>query len=93
MECIIRNADGSTEGADPRQLSPDALGEAGHAKRPLLKIIRDKCLDCCAGDASEVRRCTAQSCPLWPYRMAKNPFNRAPGRGAHLRKSRAQEAA
>lgn len=31
--------------------------------------IRDKCIDCCAGQASEVRLCTAIGCPLWPFRF------------------------
>jgi hypothetical protein len=87
VDCIIRNADGSTEGADPRRLSTEALGAAGHAKRPLLKAIRAKCVDCSGGSEAEARRCTAQSCALWPYRMGKNPFARAPGRGAHLRRT------
>ncbi|MEZ5902559.1 MAG: hypothetical protein R3D88_04510 [Alphaproteobacteria bacterium] len=47
----------------------------GHIKQPLLKIIRKKCLDCCAGQHSEVRICHITACPLWPYRMGKNPFH------------------
>jgi hypothetical protein len=93
MLCVIRNADGSTEGADPRKLSTEALNEEGHSKVPLLKAIRAKCLDCSAGNEAEVRKCVAVSCALWPYRMGKNPFARAPGRGAHLRRNAAQEAA
>ena len=38
-----------------------------------VKAIRAKCLDCCCGQVQEVRLCTAQSCPLWPYRMGKRP--------------------
>ncbi len=48
----------------------------GHAKKPLLKVIRKKCLDCCCGQHSEVRKCPVTDCPLWPYRMAENPFYR-----------------
>lgn len=44
-------------------------------KKPLLKIIREKCLDCCVGKHSEVRLCHITDCPLWPYRMGKNPFH------------------
>ena len=33
------------------------------------KAIRLKCLDCCCGSSAEVRRCPAESCPLWRYRM------------------------
>ena len=33
------------------------------------KAIRLKCIDCCGGQANEVRLCTAFKCPLWEYRM------------------------
>lgn len=56
----------------------DADRLQGHTKKPLLKIIREKCLDCCVHKPSEVRLCSIKTCPLWPYRMGKNPF--------HLRK-------
>ena len=48
----------------------------GHPKKPLLKAIREKCLDCCAQQYAEVRLCTIADCPLWPYRMGKNPYHR-----------------
>lgn len=35
------------------------------------KAIRLKCLDCCAGQAAEVRKCPAVDCPLWRYRMGR----------------------
>ena len=47
-----------------------------HAKKRLLQVIREKCLDCCVGQHSEVRRCHITDCPLWPYRLGKNPFHR-----------------
>jgi len=40
------------------------------------KVIREKCLDCCCGSANEVRLCTAERCPLWPWRMGKNPYRK-----------------
>lgn len=46
-----------------------------HTKKPILKVIREKCLDCCAGQHCEVRLCHIKDCPLWPYRMGKNPFH------------------
>lgn len=46
----------------------------GHSKKPLLKVIRSKCMDCCVQQPSEVRLCAAKTCPLWPYRMGKDPF-------------------
>jgi hypothetical protein len=77
---VIRNPDGSTEGADPRKLGRAALEAAGYAKLPLLKVIRLKCLDCCCGQVTEVARCTAIGCALWPYRMATDPFTNRRGR-------------
>ena len=41
-----------------------------------MKAIRAKCLDCCCGSSNEVRLCTVEKCPLYPYRFGKNP-NRA----------------
>lgn len=41
-----------------------------------LKAIRAKCLDCVCFQPSEVRKCPAKECPLWPFRMGRNP-NRA----------------
>lgn len=32
------------------------------------KAIRLKCLDCCAYNHSEVKRCEVTMCPLWPFR-------------------------
>lgn len=42
------------------------------AKTP-IKAIRAKCLDCSGGSAQDVRLCIIQECPLYPYRMGKNP--------------------
>jgi hypothetical protein len=46
----------------------------GHTKMPMLKVIRVKCLDCASGQPGQVRNCAITACPLWPYRMGKNPF-------------------
>jgi hypothetical protein len=35
---------------------------------PVLRAIRAKCIDCCYYRISEVARCTAINCPLWPFR-------------------------
>ena len=46
------------------------------------KAIRLKCIDCCAGQMAEVRKCELTSCPLWRYRMGSeeddelNPKNK-----------------
>lgn len=41
-----------------------------------VKVIRAKCLDCCAGSSNEVKLCTAERCPLWPCRFGKNPYRK-----------------
>ena len=38
-----------------------------------LKAIRLKCLDCCCNQREEVKLCPAKGCPLWSFRLGKNP--------------------
>lgn len=38
-----------------------------------VKAIRAKCLDCCCGQQREVALCPCSDCPLYPFRMGKNP--------------------
>lgn len=65
---------GEKIGLDPGKLSKSELEALGHPKS-YPKIIRAKCLDCAGGQAAEVRKCPAHDCPLWPYRMGRNPFH------------------
>lgn len=37
--------------------------------RKLLKAIRNNCLECSGGVASEVADCSMKECPLYAYRM------------------------
>ena len=37
-----------------------------------MKAIRANCLDC-NGTPNEVKLCTCKDCPLWPFRLGKNP--------------------
>lgn len=37
------------------------------------KAIRAKCLDCSNYQQTEVRECPVVRCPLWPWRMGKQP--------------------
>jgi hypothetical protein len=41
--------------------------------RPLGRkmAIRKKCLECCAGSASQVRHCDIYDCTLWPWRSGR----------------------
>lgn len=43
------------------------------AKLTPVKAIRAKCLDCCAGQQTEVRLCPCTDCPLHEYRMGHRP--------------------
>lgn len=64
----------SKVGRDPREMSVADLEASGHTKRPMLDAVRAHCLTCCGESQSEVRRCTAVACALWPYRMRNDPF-------------------
>lgn len=53
----------------------DALQEGVYTKRPLLKAIKLKCMDCCGGSWNEVKKCPSEkTCFLHPYRLGKNPY-------------------
>lgn len=38
-----------------------------------IKAIRKKCLECSGNQPSEVRNCLINNCPLYPFRLGKNP--------------------
>jgi len=38
-----------------------------------IRAIRQKCLDCCAGQPKEVKLCPVEKCPLYLYRMGRRP--------------------
>jgi len=42
-------------------------------KAGILLAIRGKCLDCCCGQAAEVRECPVYTCGLWPFRLGRDP--------------------
>jgi hypothetical protein len=55
----------------------DAVAKlAGHAPLRPTKAIRQKCLDCCGGQAIEVRLCEATNCALWPFRAGVHPYTK-----------------
>lgn len=39
-----------------------------------VKAIREKCIECCCGSTTEVKECTVERCPIFPFRFGKNPF-------------------
>ena len=57
-----------------------------------IKAIKAKCLDCCCGQREEVRECPAKECPLWQFRLGKNP-NRARNMTDEQRKAAAERLA
>jgi hypothetical protein len=65
-------------GRDPRNMSQNELRDLGHSPLSILQAIRARCIDCCAGSPSEVRRCVSINCPSWPFRMAFNPWRERP---------------
>ncbi|MAT59750.1 MAG: hypothetical protein CMF23_17390 [Ignavibacteriae bacterium] len=38
-----------------------------------VKAIKKHCLECSGNSKKEVRECLINNCPLYPYRMGKNP--------------------
>ena len=55
--------------------------------RPSVKTIRQFCLTVCwSGSKREVRECNGDSarCPLWSYRMGKNPNRSGQGTKTNL---------
>lgn len=52
---------------------PLNLKYADRIKSPTTGI-RAFCINCQGGSVAGVRNCTAVSCPLYPFRMANNPF-------------------
>ena len=67
--------EGELIGKLPHDVAPEILTLKFRAQNP-LKAIREKCIDCCCGNAAEVRKCVAVDCALWPYRMGTNPFRK-----------------
>ena len=46
-------------------------------KAEMLRTMRMKCLDCTCNQVKEVQLCPAEDCPLWPFRMGKDPNKKA----------------
>ena len=39
-----------------------------------VKAIRAFCMECSNGQTSEVKDCPVYKCPLFPFRIGKNPY-------------------
>ena len=78
------SAEREKPGHSPRKGSRDrqsrqvlVAGEWQDQKRSPVKAIRQKCSDCCTGSLAEIRRCTDETCPLWPFRMGRNIYHQS----------------
>ena len=74
----LEDRNGALVGRDPREMTTAELEQLGHERISPLKALRLRCIDCCAGSASEVRLCVSVTCPSWPFRMGENPWRAAP---------------
>jgi hypothetical protein len=81
--------DGELIGKHPADVSSEILSLNFRVQKP-LKAIREKCIDCCCGNAAEVRKCVATNCALWPFRMGTNPFRKKRKLSAGERRERAE---
>ena len=84
LEVSPIKADGGNKvGKLPAFIEVSQLRALRHPESPIL-AIRSKCLDCCGGVASEVRKCVAVTCSLWPHRMGSNPFHGKKALAEHM---------
>lgn len=44
-----------------------------------IKAIRKHCLECSSGSPGEVKDCIINDCPLYPFRLGKNPNRKGIG--------------
>ena len=42
----------------------------------VLRAIKLKCLDCSTYNINEIKECPVKNCPLFPFRLGKNPFRK-----------------
>jgi len=66
--------DGTTQGRDPRTMTPADFTAIGIERISRGDAIRAKCIDCMGGNSAEVRRCGLMDCSLWAFRMGTDPF-------------------
>ena len=71
----FQSNEGEPIGKHPSNVPSEILSLKFRAQKP-LKALREKCIDCCCGNAAEVRKCVATDCALWPFRMGTNPFRK-----------------
>lgn len=42
----------------------------------VTRAIKLKCLDCSTYNINEIKECPVKECPLYPFRLGKNPFRK-----------------
>lgn len=77
---------GELIGRDPREVSSGEYATHLPNAQVGMKAIRAKCLDCCAGNHTEIRKCVVTHCPLWPLRMGNKPKGLQEARGVTTQK-------
>jgi hypothetical protein len=70
----LETVSGEQIGRDPRQMTQEELRQLGHEPMSAQEALRLRCLDCCAEQIAEVRKCVSIRCPAWPFRMGKSPW-------------------
>ena len=74
---------GNRIGKNPLDLGAQGLEGIGVRRESAVSAIRRNCLDCMGGGPEAkryVRECSMDRCPLWPFRMGKNPWDARTGR-------------
>lgn len=51
------------------------LKEAIKECKNYKNAIKLKCLDCVCYEYTEIKKCDLESCPLWQFRLGKNPYS------------------
>lgn len=57
-----------------------------------VKAMRENCVDCVGGEISRIRNCPIDTCPLWPYRMKRNPARKRRSTESPVKESNAPPA-
>ena len=66
-------------GSAKKSITVKIIGVNGDTFREVkspMQAIRAKCLDCSGGSADNVRHCPITDCPLFMFRMDKNPLRK-----------------
>ena len=60
-------------------------------KKIPVRVFRAFCLQCTGGSSNLVLECETESCPVYPYRMGKNPAKKGQGASTEtMKKAREQ---